>query len=262
MNVSSKRVMPDYAAAPGVGVSPPAAVNVLRSAVDRAVPLLRRAYSKFTRTRFLGTGGTEPLSRDFGFDYGQPIDRQYIETFLAQNCNDIRGRVLEVGDNSYTMRFGAKGVQRSDVLHVMADVPGVTIVDDLNKGDNIPSNAFDCIIVTQTLQFVFDMRLAIAILHRALKPGGVLLITVPGVTSIARDDDWGDTWFWSLTPGALRRLLRESFDGELDMFCFGNVLAASAFLYGVPSDELTSEELAAVDPHYPVIVAARAVKRE
>lgn len=261
MTVSQKHVMPDYAVAPGMGVSPPVTINALSRAVDRAVPLLRRAYSKFRKTRFLGTGGVEPLSRDFGFDFGKPIDRQYIERFLAQNCSDIRGRVLEVGDNAYTMRFGEKRVEKSDVLHVMADVPGVTIVDDLGKGDNIPSNAFDCIVVTQTLQFVFDMRLAIAILHRALKPGGVMLVTVPGVTSIARDDDWGNTWFWSLTPGALKRLLAESFGGELDMTCFGNVLTASAFLYGVPSNELTPEELAVVDPHYPVIVAARAVKR-
>src|SRR5215210_7162112 len=46
-----------------------------------------------------------PLSRYFGFDRGLPIDRYYIENFLARQAEDIHGRVLEIGDNSYTQRY-------------------------------------------------------------------------------------------------------------------------------------------------------------
>lgn len=40
-----------------------------------------------------------PISRDWGFDRGQAIDRLYIERFIAAYANDIRGDVLEVSNN-------------------------------------------------------------------------------------------------------------------------------------------------------------------
>ena len=53
-----------------------------------------------------------PVSRSFGFDRGQPIDRHYIEDFLRRHgswpgysAGDIRGVVMEVGDDVYTRRF-------------------------------------------------------------------------------------------------------------------------------------------------------------
>lgn len=229
------------------------------AATERKLSFVRRAYSKFRKARFLGTGGLEPLSRDFGFDQGKPVDRHYIETFLALHADDVRGRVLEVGDNAYTMEFGGNRVLQSDVLHVLPGIPGTTIVGDLSQGNSIPSNAFDCIVLTQTLHLIFEMSKAVATLHRSLRPGGVLLITVPGVSSVARGE-WGDTWYWSLTPAALRRLLAQEFKGDLSVHSFGNVLAASAFLYGVAAEEMSEGELAAVDSQYPVTVAARAVK--
>ncbi|MGB2696377.1 MAG: class I SAM-dependent methyltransferase, partial [Candidatus Zixiibacteriota bacterium] len=48
-----------------------------------------------------------PISRQFGFDRGKPIDRYYIENFLNENKHFIRGRVLEIGDNSYTKKYGS-----------------------------------------------------------------------------------------------------------------------------------------------------------
>ena len=59
-----------------------------------------------------------PLSREFGYDRGQPVDRYYIEAFLAASSGLIRGRVLEIGDRSYTERFGGDRVTQSDVLNV------------------------------------------------------------------------------------------------------------------------------------------------
>src|SRR3954466_14293166 len=54
-----------------------------------------------------GLGTSVPLSTEFGFDRGTPIDRYYIEAFLAANAGDVRGRVLEIGDDSYSRQFGA-----------------------------------------------------------------------------------------------------------------------------------------------------------
>ena len=67
-----------------------------------------------------------------------------------------------------------------DILMATEGNPQATIVGDLTDAPQIPSDAFDCAIVTQTLQFVYDVRAALATLHRILAPGGVLLATVPG----------------------------------------------------------------------------------
>ena len=72
-----------------------------------------------------------PISRHFGYDRGRPIDRYYIENFLAHHADDIRGHVLEIGDASYTRQFGGDRVAKSDVLHVTSDNPEATIVGDL-----------------------------------------------------------------------------------------------------------------------------------
>ena len=200
-----------------------------------------------------------PVSRTFGFDRGTPIDRYYIEGFLFKNSHHIRGRVLEVGNNAYTLRFGGKVVQ-SDVLHVDNGNPLATFVGDLADSKTLPDAAFDCIILTQTLQFIFDLRAAVATLYNALKPGGVLLLTCPGISQMDQGES-STTWFWSLTEPAARRLLEERFASPaITIETLGNVFAATTFLYGFALEEIDSADLDRNDPCYPVIIAARAEK--
>jgi hypothetical protein len=71
-----------------------------------------------------------PISRHFGYERGMPIDRYYIEQFLAEHAGDIRGRVLEIGDDSYTRQFGGDQVTVRDVLHVTEGNPLATFVGD------------------------------------------------------------------------------------------------------------------------------------
>lgn len=203
---------------------------------------------------------TTPVSRHFGYDRGNPVDRRYIEDFLGRHSGDIRGRVLEIGDNAYTMQFGGSQVTLSEVLHVDPEAPNVTYVTDLTDGTGIPDGIFDCIVLTQTLHLVYEFHKAVATLDRILKPGGVLLLTVPGVSSID-SGEWGNTWFWSFTPASLRRLMEEQFGKEtVDIVSYGNVLTATAFLYGLAESDLRPHEYEATDPQYPVIVTARVVK--
>src|SRR4051794_26371519 len=76
---------------------------------------------------------TCPVSRDYGWDRGTPIDRHYIENFIAQHSKDISGHVLEVGDDAYSRKFGRSRVSRQDVLHIHAGNPRATIVGDLSR---------------------------------------------------------------------------------------------------------------------------------
>jgi SAM-dependent methyltransferase len=203
---------------------------------------------------------TEPLSRQFGYDRGQPIDRYYIEQFLARHASDIRGRVLEVGDDGYTRAYGGDRVEVSDVLHVDATNPRATVVADLSNGDTIPSDAFDCVIVTQTLHLIFDVASAVRTLHRIVRPGGVVLATVPGIIQIS-DDQWGDSWCWGFTGLSAQRVFAGAFDPTLVLVeTYGNVLAATGFLQGLAAQELSRDELAHRDRAYQVLVGVRAVR--
>lgn len=218
------------------------------------------ARSLVGAVRFGSLRRLTPISRDFGFDRGLPIDRYYVEGFLAEHAADIRGRVLEIGDNDYTVRFGGDRVTQSDVLHVNAGNPRATIVGDLASADHVPSDAFDCLILTQTLHLIYDVHAAIETIYRILKPGGVVLATVPGISPISRDE-WSESWYWSFTALSARKLFAASFPAANVMVgAHGNVLASTAFLYGLATRELRQEELDYRDPQYETLIAIRAVK--
>ena len=201
-----------------------------------------------------------PISRDFGCDRGRPVDRYYIENFLAKHEHDVRGRVLEVGENSYTRRFGGERVTKSDILHVTEGEPQATIIADLSSADHIPADTFDCIILTQTLQLIYDVPAALRTIRRILKPSGVLLATFPGISQ-TYDHEWSETWYWNFTAVSARRLFQEAFSPEnVEVDAFGNVLAAMSFLHGLSVDELLTDELDYREPGYDVTLAVRAVK--
>jgi SAM-dependent methyltransferase len=204
-----------------------------------------------------------PISRIFGLERGQSIDRHYIEGFLLGHALDVQGNVLEVARDTYTTRFGGGRVRQSHILHVQEGNPEATIVADLTDAHcPLASDTFDCIILTQTLHLIYDLRAAIHTVHRILKPGGVVLATVPGISQISRYDmdQWGD--YWRFTSASARRLLEESFvpPGSVTVRTYGNVLAATAFLNGLAAQELRKEELDQHDPDYQVLIAVRAQK--
>lgn len=204
-----------------------------------------------------------PVSQSFGLDRGLCIDRYYIEHFLEQCSGDIQGVVLEVGDDVYTLRFGATQVTKSDVLHVNEDNARATIIADLTQADQIPSDTYDCIVFTQTLQFIYDVRKAIDTLYRILKPNGVLLATCSGINRISRYDmdRWGE--YWRVTTLSASRLFEEVFPpSNVTVQGYGNVLAAVAFLHGLAATELRQEELDYCDPDYEILISVRAVKTE
>ncbi|MDQ4077913.1 MAG: bifunctional glycosyltransferase/class I SAM-dependent methyltransferase [Chloroflexota bacterium] len=222
----------------------------------------RLSLPRIGRVRFGSLRRLTPISHQFGFDRGQPIDRYYIENFLARYSHDIRGHVLEIGDRHYTQKYGEGRVTKSDVLYVMEGNPEATIIADLTCADHIPSNTFDCIILTQTLHLIYDVRAAVRTLHRILKPGGSLLATVPGISQIS-EDQWGDSWYWAFTVLSVRQLFEETFAaGDLEVNSYGNVLTATAFLYGIAAEELRPKELEYHDIHYQALIAVRATKTD
>lgn len=219
--------------------------------------------SALRRLRYPSIDGllsVRPKSAHWGWDRGTPVDRYYIEQFLAEHAADIRGNALEVKDAAYTKRFG-RGVVRADVLDIDPANVQATIVADLSIGEGIPREFFDCFILTQTLQFIYDFRGAVAQCERLLRPGGVLLATVPALSRIAHDD--GLEWdYWRFTAASCRRVFGEVFgDDDVTVRTYGNVLASTAFLRGTAFEEIPRRKLDVNDPYFPTLVAIRAVKR-
>lgn len=204
----------------------------------------------------------QPITRSFGLDRGWPIDRHYIESFIAAHRTDIRGRVLEAGGLvNYTSHFGDGRVTRADVLYPKEGHADGTVVGDLVSGEGIPTEAYDCIVLTQVYPFIFDLPAAIAHTYRALKPNGVLLATVPGISQICRYDmqQWGD--YWRFTDASARRLFGQTFGADnIKVEAYGNVLAACAFLHGLAREDLKPAELDYRDRDYQLSIAVRAVK--
>lgn len=231
-------------------------LTIVSRAASRRAIRIRHPLRSFAQLRRL-----EPISAKFALDRGTPVDRYYIDAFLSRHASDISGRVLEVASNDYTKRYGGTRVTRSDVLHPTAGNPRATIVGDFATGAALASETFDCVICTQTLQYIYDVSSAIATLHRILKPGGVLLLSVPTISQISRHDmdRWGE--YWRFTTLAVRRLLEEQFDPPgIEVNGHGNVLAAVAFLHGLAVEDLRTPELDAVDGDYELVVCARAVR--
>ncbi len=215
------------------------------------------------RVQFGSLRRTTPISRVFGLDRAQRercIDIVFIERFLKDHQSDIRGRVLEIGDDRYTKRFGGAKVERGDVLHVQPG-GGATIVADLTSAASIAAGSFDCIICTQTLQFIYDVHAAVRTLHRLLRPGGVVLASFTGISQISRYDmdRWGD--YWRFTTASARRLFEECWPPDQVLIeAHGNALLAVAYLHGLTVDELTAEELETRDNDFQLVITARAVK--
>lgn len=238
--------------------------GLIPTPIRRRLSPIRRHYTDWRRRRPPNLGDlrrTKPIDANWGFERGTPIDRIYVDRFIGEWFRDIRGHVLEIAAPDYTTRFGS-GVERVDILMAAEGNSLATIVADLTDAPQIPDNTFDCAIVVQTLQYVYDVKAAIATLHRILAPEGVLLATVPGLTKISPPENEVFGEWWHYTARSVRRMAEEAFgEGNVEVVSYGNVLVAAGFLYGLAASDLSPAELDAHDPLYEVVVGLRAVKR-
>lgn len=197
-----------------------------------------------------------PMSRRFGLEYGQAIDRYYIENFLSNNSGYIKGDVLEVAENTYTERFKS-GEVNSMELHVKGWGGHSVIKGNLETGEGIDEGMANCFICTQTIQFIFDIHRAVLNIHKLLKRGGVALITVAGIAQISMYDhnNWGE--YWRLTDKSFKKLLSDPFgEDNIKVICYGNVKTATAFLYGLCVEDMDEEDFLYNDEQYPMLLAA------
>ncbi len=200
-----------------------------------------------------------PMARDWGYARGGPVDRRYIRAFIAAHSSDIHGRVLEIQEDDLTRAYGGARVERAEVLDVDASNSRATIVADLRSAPRLPSDTYDCIILTQTAHVIDDPDAALSECHRVLKPGGVLLATFPCASRVCLEyGPRGD--FWRVTVAGARVLAEGAFGSEVEVEAFGNVKTTMAFLQGLGEQELSDGDYELADPYNPMLVGVKARK--
>jgi SAM-dependent methyltransferase len=205
--------------------------------------------------RFGSLRRTTPIGHDWGLSRGRPVDRVYIERFMEENRKDIKGHVLEIQDAIYTRKFDS-GVVRREILDIDPENPAATIVADLTTADEIAANTFDCVVLPQTLDLIHHHQAALRHVHRILRPGGVLLATVPGIAPVV--DPASE---WRYTPRSAHQLFGGVFGPEaVRVESFGNVLVATAFLFQLSVRDLRRTDFEMSDPAYPMLIGIRAEK--
>ena len=214
------------------------------------------ADPKVGRVQFGDFERMVPISRDCSAERGTPVDRYYVDDFLASHESDIRGRVLEVGGDTYTKWLGGDRVTQAQVLNIE---PGnAAFMDALMKSLVDDSSRFDCVLLPQTLHSVYNICAAIRRTHTLLAPGGVVLATLPGISQLSLDRD-AESQCWGFTARSARLTFEEAFSPDnVSVVARGNVLASIALMQGLAAGELTANELDHVDPAYEVIVGVRA----
>ena len=246
--------------------------KILKKTARYTLPKTLRGYvfSKLKNQKYIPPVGCvrfgdlrrlEPISERWGRDRGLPIDRYYIEHFMTLNSKHIKGHVLEFGDDRYIRNFYNNDISLSDIININKETnPKTTIVADIVNAPHVPSDMYDCIIFTQTLQFIYEYKKAIETLYRILKPGGVLLATFPGISQTS-GTIWSRYWCWNFTILSAENLFKEFFPQEnIEISAFGNLICAASFLYGLSAEELTTDELNYHDPRYEIIITVKAIK--
>lgn len=237
----------------------------LRHIADLTGKILTR---KVTPVQFGDLKRSRPVSPIFGLDRGTSISRYYVDTFIKGSADKIVGDALEVGEFRYLSRFGDR-VRKKKILVPRSEVaPSELSTDDIVVADlsvpsSCPENSFDCFVCTQTLQFIFDVHTAVHSAYGLLRPKGMFLGTVSGISQVSRYDmdRWGD--YWRFTHLSLKKSLIAAFGDNVSIFSMGNALAAQLLLQGVAVEDLPDPALLEEqDPDYPVILGFVASKAE
>lgn len=223
--------------------------------------LLRNIYrKKHTEITAIQNFSVNPVSRIQALERGTPIDRFYIEQFLKENEECICGICMEVADDHYTKKYGGDRVCKSIVTHVKG-WGDHSIKANFETGEGIEEDMADCIICTQVMQYIFDLKAAFLNIYRSLKPNGVALITLPGIKSLSLfdNDNWGERWSFT-EKSAVELCERTVTNGKFEVNSYGNVKVSIAYLYGLCVEDICIEDFSYSDPQFPFLITLKILK--
>ena len=163
-------------------------------------------------------------------------DRSLLHRAVPAACiaADIRGRVLEIGDASYSEQFRRRRGDSAGRPARRAGHPAQRSSATSARRSACPPQPSTASSSPRRCIWSMTSTLLFEQLHQSLAPGGVLLLTVPGISQIDRHE-WRDDWYWAMTPtgrqAAAGRRVRHRMTCLVESH--GNVFAATMFLQGL-----------------------------
>lgn len=202
-------------------------------------------YVQFGQLRRL-----EPLAQTADVQDADTIERFYVESFLREHAASIRGHVLEVGRVTLARRIG--GASATNYQH-----RGAAVATGPDDGQDLQPESADCVVAVDAAALLPNVQTHVQRLYAAVKPGGVLLMVLPGIVSRSRASD-GTPRF---TERSTRLLLETCVPADgLLVSSRGNVFSAVAALEGIRAREVEVRRLTHRDPRYPMVIGVRALK--
>jgi SAM-dependent methyltransferase len=149
---------------------------------------------------------------------------------LAGQLPALRGKVLDVGCGAQPYR---------DLLSSNATYFGIDTVDAKARfGYEMPDTIYysgntwpvtdqscDAVVCTEVLEHVVDPSAFVGEMHRCLRPGGRLLLTVP----FAARWHFVPYDYWRFTPSGLSILLERSRFAKVEIYARGNALTVACY---------------------------------
>jgi SAM-dependent methyltransferase len=191
-----------------------------------------------------------PFSDNFGFDRGTPLDRYYLHEFLRRHRAYITGRVLEIQNSGYTLRFG-HDLDETHTLDINPLFAPTYLCDLAHIDDCVPEGHYDCFLLPNTLCVLRDIERCLRNALRIVRPGGVILASTAALVPLT--SDMPD--YWHLSADGWRELTRRAWPNTtIQVEAHGNCLAAVAAMLGLAHEELDPAELDVFDARFPVLV--------
>ncbi|TRU96281.1 MAG: methyltransferase domain-containing protein [Microcystis wesenbergii Mw_QC_S_20081001_S30D] len=195
-----------------------------------------------------------PICHVFGLTRGKPVDRYYLNKFIQEIKPQIVGKILEIGGTSKDKDF--YGINLGSSYQIMNIEPGlgIDIVGDAHDGSIIKPESFDSIITFNVLEHCYAPWQVVENIYTWLKPGGKCFVMVPSAQrlhAIPRD-------YWRPLPDAFAWMFRKF--SQQKLYVYGNPISVIASYHGIATEELTTEELDAFHPDFPVATCIVAQK--
>lgn len=166
----------------------------------------------------------------------ESYDRYYINDYLGRHKSAIHGNVLEFcgGEVVYAAKFGGAAASHIDLMAKTGlenSFPDADIYANIEDVSTLPPERYDCIIATQVIMYMYDLEAVMNNLKYMLKPGGTLLLTVPG--PISDSSPHRIERYWSFSEMALKRLCKNTFGNYEDCRVYGSADYSIYMLYHI-----------------------------
>lgn len=142
-----------------------------------------------------------------------PTVRRYIREFIIESLRKHRptGPILDLGSGYRSARSEILSVNPTLEVKTADLNPALKpdLVLDAMDMKVIPDASFGSVVCIELLEHVEEPERVIREIHRILRPGGLLILTVPFAVMIHERSNQTD--YWQFTPSGLRYLLQKRF---------------------------------------------------